>query len=91
MTLGKYFPYTFIIVIVLLFFYSFTQVDLGLTISKYPTLHLIENGFKQVGYFNRQLSTFFYLGIISLMFVYFAYFLNLSFLKEFIRNLNNLY
>ncbi len=78
MTFGKYFPYTFLFVILLLFFYSFTQVSLGLTFSNYPLLHEIENGFKQIGYFNRPYSTILFLIILSFMSIYFIYFLTLA-------------
>lgn len=78
MNFGKYFPFTFIIVILALFFYSFTQVDLSLTFSKFPLLHSVEMAFKGIGYFQRPTSTGIYLIITSLMFLYFAYFINLS-------------
>jgi len=82
MNLGKYFPFTFIIVIFALFFYSFTQVDLGLTFANYPILHNIEMGFKEIGYFKRPISTGIYLIIISVMFLYFGYFINLVLNKK---------
>lgn len=82
MILGKYFPYTFIVVIFALFFYSFTQIDLSLTFANFPLLHSIEMGFKQIGYFNRPLSTLIYILIISAMMLYFIYFLRLSLQKK---------
>lgn len=82
MTLGKIFPYTFIFVVLALFVYSFTQIDLGLTISSFPVLHGVEMGFKEIGYFARPVSTVFYVVIVGLMFIYFIYFLNLSIKKK---------
>ncbi len=87
MNLGKYFPLTFVIVIFALFIYSFTQIDLGLTFSHYPILHNIEMGFKEIGYFRRPVSTGIYLIIISLLFLYFGYFLKVSLKKEIKINL----
>ena len=48
----------------LLFLYSFTQIDLGLVISRYPFFYQIEKAFQYVGYFNRPLSTAIYLLIL---------------------------
>lgn len=40
-----------------LFLYSYTQIDLGLVITRIPRLYAIEKMFQYVGYFNRPLST----------------------------------
>src|SRR6185437_14906896 len=40
-----------------LFLYSYTQIDLGLVITRVPRLYAIEKMFQNVGYFNRPLST----------------------------------
>lgn len=55
----------YIIVFLCLFLYSFTQIDLGLVISRYPFFYHIEQAFQQIGYFNRQLSTLLYIVILS--------------------------
>lgn len=47
-----------------LFLYSFTQIDLGLVISRYPFFYQIEKAFQYIGYFNRPLSTGLYLLIL---------------------------
>ncbi|HVZ59072.1 MAG TPA: hypothetical protein VG935_04955 [Patescibacteria group bacterium] len=52
-----------------LFFYSFVQVDLGLTLTRASIFTQIQRAFQYVGYFNRPLSTYFYLGILLLLFV----------------------
>lgn len=57
---------------VALFLYSFTQIDLGLTLIRYPVYHSVELFFKQIGYFNRLLSTE--------IFVVLTFFLFLSYL-----------
>ncbi len=50
--IGVYF-----VAIVLLLLYSFTQIDLNLTISTVPLVTRIVDVFRYVGYFNRPLST----------------------------------
>src|SRR5580704_2922344 len=54
----------YIFVFIFLFLYSFTQIDLGLVISRYPFFYHIEKSFQQIGYFNRPLSTSLYLFIL---------------------------
>jgi hypothetical protein len=54
----------YILVFIGLFLYSFTQIDLGLVISRYPFFYVIEKAFQQIGYFNRPLSTSLYLFIL---------------------------
>lgn len=78
MTLKKLFPYSFIFVIFALFLYSFTQVDLSLTLSQASIFQTVQKSFQYIGYFNRPLSTLIYLIIISVMSLYFVYFLHLS-------------
>ena len=57
-----------IFVIVALFFYSFTQIDLGLTLIRFSFWPGIQKNFQSIGYFNRPLSTALYLGILFLLF-----------------------
>jgi len=54
-----------------LFFYSFTQIDLGLTLSQVSIWQTAEKFFKDVGYFQRPFSSFLFIGIVlSLFFFY---------------------
>jgi len=57
----------YLLVFIGLFFYSFTQIDLGLVISRYPFFYHIEKSFQQIGYFNRPLSTGLYLIILFIL------------------------
>lgn len=52
----------------LLFFYSFTQVDLSLTLSKASIFQTVERGFQYVGWFNRPLSTYLYIAVFAFLF-----------------------
>ena len=54
-----------------LFFYSFTQVDLNLTLSEWSVWQVIQKYFQHIGYFQRPLSSFLFVGIaLSLFFFY---------------------
>ncbi len=52
-----------------LLLYSFTQVDLSLTLSQVSIWQGVQKAFQYVGYFNRPLSTALYIGIIIFMFI----------------------
>lgn len=62
-------------VIVGLFLYSYTQVDLSLTFSRASIFQTIEKGFQYIGYFNRPLSTYLFCIIVGLMFIFYGLFL----------------
>ncbi|MDP2649548.1 MAG: hypothetical protein Q8P10_01765 [bacterium] len=54
-----------------LFFYSFTQIDLGLTLSRASIWQTAEKFLKDIGYFQRPFSSILFIGIIlSLFFFY---------------------
>jgi len=56
-----------------LFLYSFTQVDLSLTLSKVSIWQGIQKSFQYVGYFNRPLSTYLFLAILVFLFGLYFY------------------
>ena len=66
----------YILTIVFLFLYSFTQVDLNLTLSQFSLWQIAQKFFQHIGYFNRPLSTSFYIIIVLLLlgFIYYFYF-----------------
>src|SRR5436190_6431319 len=68
----------YIPVIFLLFLYSYTQVDLSLTLSKASLYQTIEKSFQYIGYFQRPLSTALYMGILLLLFLFYGIFLYAS-------------
>lgn len=53
----------------LLFLYSYTQVDLSLTLSQLSIYQTIEKSFQYIGWFNRPLSTALFVGIVIVLFV----------------------
>ena len=71
----KIFFSSYIVLILCLFLYSFTQVDLGLTLSRSSLFLTIEKSFQYIGYFNRPLSTIMYSTFLILFFVFYAMFL----------------
>lgn len=62
----------------LLFLYSYTQVDLDLTFSRLGFLHSLVKSFQYIGWFQRPLSTIFYLIIVFIFFMYYGFFLGKS-------------
>lgn len=51
-----------------LFFYSFTQVDLALTLTSVSIWQSIQRAFQSIGYFYRPISTGIYIGILFLFY-----------------------
>jgi len=68
----------YVILLALLFLYSYTQVDLGLTLTRASFLTDIQKAFQYVGYFNRPLSTLFYCLIIISLFIFYGLFLSIA-------------
>ena len=56
----------------LLFLYSFTQIDLNLTLSRVSVWQKLEKAFVYLGYFQRPTSAVIYLTIIFLLFVFYG-------------------
>lgn len=61
-----------------LFLYSYTQVDLSLTLSQMSLYQTIEKSFQYIGYFNRPLSTYLYVGLLIFLFTFYIRLLNLA-------------
>lgn len=73
----------YFISILSLFFYSFTQIDLGLTLTRWSPWQVAQKFFQSIGYFNRPLSTIFYIAIVLLFFIFYLLFLFLAHKKKF--------
>jgi len=58
-----------------LFLYSYTQVDLNLTLSRASILQTIQKAFQYLGYYQRPLSTIIYLLILGLLFTAYGWLL----------------
>lgn len=59
-----------------LFLYSFTQIDLSLTLSKVSLWQEIQKTFQYIGYFQRPLSTVFFISILFILYIAFMGVLN---------------
>lgn len=66
---NKLLLFVFCLSIVSLFFFSFTQIDLSLTLSRVSVWQGIEKSFQQIGYFNRPLSNAWYLFTLFSLFL----------------------
>lgn len=75
MTNFKFLGVGHIITVIGLFLYSFTQVDLGLTLTQWSIWQVGQTFFQKIGYFNRPLSALFYLVIIFLLFLFYVFIL----------------
>ncbi len=69
-----------ILTTIFLLFYSYTQVDLNLTLSRVPLIDQIVKSFQFIGYFQRPLSTVIFLFL--LLTLYILYFLLLILAKK---------
>lgn len=56
----------YVLGVIALFLYSYTQVDLSLTLSKLSIWQVIEKSFQYIGYFQRPLSTGLFIGLLVL-------------------------
>lgn len=71
--------------VIFLFLYSFTQIDLSLTLSKLSIWQAVEKSFQQIGYFQRPLATQLYILILALLFASYLFALFLSFKNSLTR------
>lgn len=70
----------YLILTIALFLYSYTQVDLNLTLSQASIFQTIQKSFQYIGYYQRPLSTGLYVGIVSALFA--AYFFTLRLIRR---------
>jgi len=59
-----------------LFLFSYTQVDLSLTLSRVTIYQLLEKSFQHIGYFERPLSATLYLILVFVFFLLYGFFLS---------------
>ena len=74
----KFLRIGYLVLVVGLFFYSFTQVDLNLTLSRWSVWVVIQKYFQHIGYFQRPLPTVLYIAIILLLYIFYFLFLRLA-------------
>jgi hypothetical protein len=61
----------YLITVIGLFFYSFTQVDLSLTLSRISVWQTVEKFFQHIGYFQRPISSLLFISIVLLLFIFY--------------------
>src|SRR5581483_6050937 len=74
----KFLSAVYFLSLLYLFLYSFTQVDLDLTLSRLSLWQVFQKFFQHIGYFQRPLSTGLYLSILVLLFIFYGIFLKLA-------------
>lgn len=79
--MNKLLSFGFLTTIGALFFYTFTQIDLNLTLSQVSVWQDTQKAFQQIGYFNRPLSTYLYIAIVLVLTVFYV-----LFIKEALKN-----
>jgi hypothetical protein len=73
--MGKKLFVGYILASIGLFLFSYTQVDLSLTLSRVTIYQLLEKSFQHIGYYNRPLSTTLYLILVIVFFLLYGFFL----------------
>ena len=74
--MGKKLFVGYILASIGLFLYSYTQVDLSLTLSRFSIYQTIEKNFQHIGYFDRPLSATLYLILVCVFFLLYGFFLS---------------
>ncbi len=67
---------SFVFAAISLFLFSYTQVDLNLTLSRVSIFQTIEKSFQYIGYFKRPLATSLYVGILGVFYILYWYILH---------------
>lgn len=61
--------FLYILLFISFLFYSFTQIDLGLAISRNESLQQIVRSFQEIGYFQRPTSTMYYILLLAVFYI----------------------
>lgn len=67
----------FILSLVFLLLYSFTQIDLGLALTRFEGLHAVQRVFQEIGYFQRGASAGIFIFVISFLCISYLFILRL--------------
>src|SRR6185437_2612208 len=70
--------FTYLFFVLCLFLYTFTQVDLNLTLSRASWYQTVEKSFQYIGYFNRPLSSELYIILLFFLFGFWLYFFRMA-------------
>jgi len=78
----KLFSLLYPLTVIALFIYSFTQVDLSLTLSQVSVYQFVEKYLQQIGFFQRPLSTVIYIVILVFLLIFYFLFLQKTLTKK---------
>lgn len=74
----KFLLFSYFAIIFSLFLYSFTQVDLSLTLSRVSIFQTLQKNFQYIGFYQRQESAIIFSLILIFLFLFYAIFIYLS-------------
>lgn len=80
--LKKLLIFSWIVGAIFLLLYSFTQIDLSLTVSHYPVIQILQKKFQYIGWFDRPLSSSIYISILIYLFLIYLITIFLIFRKK---------
>lgn len=69
MRIFNFFIIGYLIAMISLFFFSFTQVDLGLTLTEWSVWQVFQKFFQHIGFFQRPFATYWYIATLLSIFV----------------------
>lgn len=72
----KFYFILYFVVVVLFTIYTFSQIDLNLTLSSFYIYQIFQKKLIYLGYFNRPMSTLFFMVLLSLLFLFYFIFLH---------------
>lgn len=78
--IGTYITILYCFASVALFLYSYTQVDLNLTLSRVSLWQIVQKKFQYIGFYMRPTSAYIYLGILAVFFI--LYFIALRLIEK---------
>jgi hypothetical protein len=79
---GKIVILLYVMAAIVLFLYSYTQVDLSLTLSRISLWQTIQQWFQNIGYYQRPLSTMLYGSILAVYFILYGFSISLIHKKQ---------
>ncbi len=77
----------YVVAIILFTLYSYTQIDLGLTISSVGVIQNVQRKFQEIGFFQRSISVSIYIGLISTLFILYGRTVYLAYKKKLSSNI----
>ncbi len=77
----------YVLAAIALFLFSYTQVDLSLTLSRLSIYQTIEKSFQYIGYFQRPVATGMFVGLVAAFFILYIWALNTKLTFQVLRRI----